>query len=69
MADTDSDTPDLDQAIAENAAGPAKAMVDGQSVEQHPLPDVIEVPVPRVQEGVAEARDRDPACQAGAPGC
>lgn len=42
MADTDSDTPDLDQAIAENAAGPAKASVDGQSVEQHPLPDVIE---------------------------
>ena len=42
MADTNSDTPDLDQAIAENAAGPAKASVDGQSVEQHPLPDVIE---------------------------
>ena len=42
MAGTDSNTPDLDQAIAENAAGPAKASVDGQSVEQHPLPDVIE---------------------------
>ena len=34
--------PQLDQTIAENAAGPAKASVDGQSVEQHPLPDVIE---------------------------
>ena len=34
--------PQLDHAIAENAAGPAKASVDGQSVEQHPLPDVIE---------------------------
>ena len=42
MAGTDSNTTDLDQAIAENAAGPAKASVDGQSVEQHPLPDVIE---------------------------
>ena len=42
MAGTNSNTPDLDQAIAENAAGPAKASVDGQSVEQHPLPDVIE---------------------------
>ena len=34
--------PQLDQAIAENAAGPAKAMVDGQSVEQHALKDQIE---------------------------
>ena len=42
MAGTDSNTSDLDQAIAENATGPAKASVDGQSVEQHPLPDVIE---------------------------
>jgi len=42
VAGTDSNTTDLDQAIAENAAGPAKASVDGQSVEQHPLPDVIE---------------------------
>jgi len=42
MAEPSSDTPDLDQALAENAAGPAKASVDGQSVEQHPLPDVIE---------------------------
>jgi len=42
MAEPSSDTPDLDQAIAENAAGPAKASIDGQSVEQHPLPDVIE---------------------------
>jgi len=35
-------SPNLDDAIAENAAGPAKASVDGQSVEQHSLPDVIE---------------------------
>ena len=46
MADTDSNTPDptsdLDQVIADNAAGPAKAMVDGQSVEQHALKDQIE---------------------------
>ena len=42
MAGTDSNTSDLDQAIAENAAGPAKASVDSQSVEQHPLSDVIE---------------------------
>jgi len=42
VADTDSNTPDLEQAIAENAAGPAKAMVDGQSVEQHALKDQIE---------------------------
>ena len=34
--------PQLDQAIAENAAGPAKAMVDGQSVDQHSLKDQIE---------------------------
>ncbi len=34
-------SPNLDDAISENAAGPAKALVDGQSVEQHPLPQVI----------------------------
>ena len=34
--------PNLDDAIAENAAGPAKAAVDGQSVEQHSLKDQIE---------------------------
>lgn len=32
----------IEQAIAENAAGPAKAAVDGQAVEQHPLRDQIE---------------------------
>lgn len=32
----------IDQAIAENAAGPAKASVDGQSVEQHAIRDQIE---------------------------
>ena len=34
--------PNLDQAIRNNASQPAKASVDGQSVEQHPLKDQIE---------------------------
>ena len=34
--------PHLDQAIRDNASQPAKASVDGQSVEQHPLKDQIE---------------------------
>ena len=34
--------PNLDQAIRDNASQPAKASVDGQSVEQHPLKDQIE---------------------------
>jgi hypothetical protein len=33
---------ELEQAIRDNASQPAKAAVDGQSVEQHPLPDQIE---------------------------
>jgi len=33
---------DLDQTIKDNAAGPAKASVDGQSVEQQSLRDQIE---------------------------
>lgn len=33
---------ELEQAIKDNAAGPAKAAVDGQSVEQHGLRDQIE---------------------------
>ena len=32
----------LEQAIRENASGPAKAQGDSGSVEQHPLPDQIE---------------------------
>ena len=35
-------TPDLEQAIRDNAAGPAKAAGDSGSVEQHPLKDQIE---------------------------
>ena len=35
-------TPNLEQAIADNAAGPAKASVDGQSVEQHAIRDQID---------------------------
>lgn len=35
-------TPNLEQAIADNAAGLAKASVDGQSVEQHAVRDQIE---------------------------
>jgi hypothetical protein len=32
---------DLDNAIRDNAAGPAKASGDGNSMEQHPLADQI----------------------------
>ncbi len=35
-------TPNLEQAIRDNAAGPAKAAGDSGSVEQHPLKDQIE---------------------------
>jgi hypothetical protein len=35
-------TPDLEQAIRDNAAQPAKASVDGQTVEQHSLKEQIE---------------------------
>ena len=34
--------PTLEQAIRDNASQPAKASVDGQSVEQHSLKDQIE---------------------------
>ncbi|MCL4743587.1 MAG: hypothetical protein KJZ54_15440 [Phycisphaerales bacterium] len=33
---------ELEQAIKDNAAGPARAAVDGQSVEQHSLRDQID---------------------------
>jgi len=42
MPDPTPPTPDLEQAIRDYAAQPAKASVDGQSVEQHSLPDQIE---------------------------
>lgn len=32
---------DLEQTIRDNAAGPSKTAIDGESVEQHPLPDQI----------------------------
>jgi len=35
-------SPDPDQALRDAASQPAKASVDGQSVEQHPLKDQIE---------------------------
>ena len=35
-------TPNLEQAIRDNAAGPAKAAGDSGSVEQHSLKDQIE---------------------------
>ena len=35
-------TPDPDQSLRDAASQPAKASVDGQSVEQHPLKDQIE---------------------------
>lgn len=34
-------TENLEDSIRENAAGPKSAEVDGQKVEQHPLPDQI----------------------------
>lgn len=37
MSDTD-----LSESIAENAAGPAKASIDGNSADQHSLADQIE---------------------------
>ena len=49
-----SPNPDLEQAIRDNAAQPAKASVDGQSVEQHPLKDQIEAD--RYLESKAAAR-------------
>lgn len=42
MPDPLPNPPDLDQAIRDNAAGPAKAAGDSGSVEQHPLKDQIE---------------------------
>jgi hypothetical protein len=33
---------DLDNVIRDAATGPAKATVDGTTVEQQPLPDIIE---------------------------
>jgi hypothetical protein len=33
---------DLEQAILDNAQGPARAQGDSGSVQQHPLPDQIE---------------------------
>ena len=33
---------DLEQAIRDNASGPARAQGDSGSVQQHPLPDQIE---------------------------
>ena len=32
----------LDEAIVKSASGPRSAQVDGQRVEQHPLPDLVE---------------------------
>ncbi|MGD9692377.1 MAG: hypothetical protein AB7R63_13140 [Phycisphaerales bacterium] len=39
---TSSNTPDLEQSIADNAAGPRRAQGDSGSVEQHSLTDQIE---------------------------
>lgn len=37
----DETVPDLEDTIAENAAGPAEVRGDAASVRQHPLPDQI----------------------------
>lgn len=46
----------IEQAIAENAAGPAKAAVDGQSVEQHKIQDQIEADRYLASKRAARAR-------------
>lgn len=48
----------LDQAIMDNAAGPAKASVDGQSVEQHSLRDLIEADRYLASKAAAQRNDR-----------
>ena len=47
---------DLDQAILENAQGPAKVSGDSGSMEQHPLPE--QIAADRYRESKKAARKR-----------
>jgi len=50
--------PNLDQSIADNAAGPAKASGDSGSVEQHSLTDQIAADRYLVSKAATKRRDR-----------
>ena len=51
-------TANLDQSIADNAAGPAKASGDSGSVEQHSLTDQIEADRYLASKAATKRRDR-----------
>ena len=42
MSGTDSTKNTVEEALRKAASGPKSAEVDGQRVEQHPIPDLIE---------------------------
>jgi hypothetical protein len=49
---------ELDDAIRQNAQGPAKASGDAGSVEQHPLPDQIEADKYLAAKDAAKSKSR-----------
>jgi hypothetical protein len=49
---------DLEDTIEQNAKGPAKASGDAGSVEQHPLPDQIEVDRYLASKDAAKSKQR-----------
>jgi len=51
-------TANLDQSIADNATGPAKASGDSGSVEQHSLTDQIEADRYLASKAATKRRDR-----------
>jgi len=55
MAETN---PDLDQSIADNAAGPKRAQGDSGSVERHSLRDQINADRYLASKKAAQRRDR-----------
>ena len=50
--------PNLEQVIRDSASQPAKASVDGQSVEQHPLKDQIEADRYLASKEAAKSKSR-----------
>lgn len=50
--------PNLEQAIADNAAGPKRAQGDSGSVEQHSLTDQIEADRYLASKAASKRRDR-----------
>lgn len=46
----------LEEVIQKNASGPKSAEVDGQSVEQHPLSDVIKADMYLASKKAAKSR-------------